>query len=259
MIDYTKYKSYQLEVGLKELKMLINQNVSLKSSKGGNERTKIEIKINELTEIYNKIINILIKRNLPIESEYFDYSSFENFKTRLPELEIRFKKAYSDSTLFEFYKDLVIGYSNDYVSFLSGHDLIFRDILSKIEYSRLRKVEYLNELLANNTKAEDKNREKPSKEAPFNAPAKRLFCELVTDSGLIIRGEESAERFCSRICEQYNLTYTSNVRKYFYQGKDLKKTDKNLKTVMESILPTIPQKDQEVIRTYITNQIEIIH
>lgn len=149
MIDYTVYESYQLEVGLEEFSRLIKRNTSEQNQNFSTDEGKVknlylEKEKHKLIESYNDIFSILIKRNLSTKSKYFDFSSFDNYKSRLPELEASFKKEFTDSNLLEFYKDQVIGYSDKISLSLIIGDLINRKNLSIIEYSKLRKLEFLD-------------------------------------------------------------------------------------------------------------------
>lgn len=106
----------------------------------------------------------------------------------------------------------------------------------------------------------EKSKHKTSKkEGVLLAPVVKLFCALVHQSNINIRGEESAEDFCKSVCKQFNLPYPLNTRKYFNQEADIKAKDKNLKKVKELILPQIPEKERIIIEEYINSKIKMFN
>lgn len=90
-------------------------------------------------------------------------------------------------------------------------------------------------------------------------PVKRLFCELVNDSKLDVRGDENAEVFCKRVCKKYKLTYAIRVSKHFKFNQKLKDSDKYLQSVIKEILPTLTKKVRDHINSYITTEIKKVH
>lgn len=95
------------------------------------------------------------------------------------------------------------------------------------------------------------------KENKLSAPVIRRFCELVNDSGVKIRGEENAEKYCESVCKQFKLKYTVRVSKYFQKNNKPTKNDKHLQVVKESILTNIPLTEREKIELYINNHLKL--
>ena len=96
---------------------------------------------------------------------------------------------------------------------------------------------------------------KPTLNNEIKAPVIRLFCAIIHQSGIIKRGsEESAESYCKTVCDTFNLIYTENIRKYFHHEAEIKEKDKQLKKVIELILPKLPSKAQQRITTWLNNK-----
>ena len=75
------------------------------------------------------------------------------------------------------------------------------------------------------------------------------------ESNLISKHEdESKEDYCKRICLEFDLEYTDNVRQGFSAGNKVIETDKRQKGVIELILPKIPIKERKVIEDYLSSK-----
>lgn len=109
--------------------------------------------------------------------------------------------------------------------------------------------EYLNWIkdLKNNT-SKVKNR--------IESPVIKLFCAIIHLSGIIVKGDESAESFCKTVCKRFNLNYTDNVRKYFTTEVDIskKRQSKNLEIIVNWILPQIDKEVKKQIEIYIQSK-----
>jgi hypothetical protein len=80
------------------------------------------------------------------------------------------------------------------------------------------------------------------------APVIALFCSILDEVGVIRREEnESAQGFCKRICDEYNLNFTVRVGKAFYTSKN----KSNILKVKELILPTISKRESTLISEYL--------
>lgn len=80
------------------------------------------------------------------------------------------------------------------------------------------------------------------------APVIALFCSLMNESQLIVKGEtESIEKYCTRICNHFNFTYKVRVSKGFYGSWN----DSNLQKVKELILPQIGELSREKILEFL--------
>ena len=87
------------------------------------------------------------------------------------------------------------------------------------------------------------------------ARAIALFCSIVHQTGILIKGFEGNETYCQRVCETFNIeSNPKSVRKYFSEQMGIKKTDKNLITITEIILPTLPEKKRQIIINYIESK-----
>lgn len=86
-----------------------------------------------------------------------------------------------------------------------------------------------------------------------------LFCMLVNKSKLIERNNrESAEQFCRRVCEAYNLPYSDNVRQRLNNSDD----SRNRQLVIDIILPSLNEGQALKIKEYIAakyNDVNILY
>lgn len=117
-----------------------------------------------------------------------------------------------------------------------------------VEYSKFRESKL--ESIGKQESTQANQKQKPS----VNAPTIACFCNLVNESQLMDRGvTESIESYCKRVCAQYNLLYTDNVRKNYLGAA----TGRNKQKVESRILNTIPVVDKEKILPYINNATKI--
>ncbi|UAY51290.1 hypothetical protein [Ferruginibacter albus] len=80
-------------------------------------------------------------------------------------------------------------------------------------------------------------------------PAIGLFCWYVSQSGVIVRGEESIEVYCKKVCAQYKLAYKERVRTHFSCNNN----KKNLDIIIQNILPSIDSKSRKKIEDYLAS------
>lgn len=207
---------------LKELSLIMYKNGKFLIYKAKNEiRSSIaEEKYGFITIYKNRYIN----RLQPIHEKLKAiHSSFTRESVPAP---FDFKSddwRFYEDVKYNYFKEL-LDYCEQHLSIDSGHDTI----LDKKESSGI------------------------------SAPMIRRFCELVNDSGLEKKGDESVSVFCKRICEKYQLNYTDNVRQYFSANDPIKNYDKKLKQVIDIIFPKIDVKAIEVIKLYIDKQLKIV-
>jgi hypothetical protein len=89
----------------------------------------------------------------------------------------------------------------------------------------------------------------------IKAPTIRLFCSIIHQSGIIIKGdEESVESYCKSVCEKYEFQYTQNIRKHFTVSMDIKSHDKHLVAIQASIIPKLPTEEKNKIELFINSK-----
>ena len=84
----------------------------------------------------------------------------------------------------------------------------------------------------------------------IKAPTIGLFCRLVNESKLIVKGfDENVADYCTRICKKFSLVYSDKVRQNF----GFESTEKNLNNVRALIFPNIDNKDSNTIIEHLNN------
>jgi hypothetical protein len=98
-----------------------------------------------------------------------------------------------------------------------------------------------------------------TKNGKLQAPVIKLFCAIVHQSGVIIKGyDESPEKYITRVCKEFKIKANpAKARQYYDTDAQLKATDKNLKAVIELILPTLSNEIKSKIETYINSKIKL--
>ncbi len=81
-----------------------------------------------------------------------------------------------------------------------------------------------------------------------------LFCSIIEQCNIDFKCDESAEKFCKRICENYGFTYADKVRQAYKPEMDIKLKDKNLIALKEYILPYLQADTREKIEQLIANK-----
>lgn len=90
------------------------------------------------------------------------------------------------------------------------------------------------------------------KKEKITAAVIALFCTIINDSG--VKPKQVNERvidFCKRICQEYDLPYTDNVR----QGFDRSENKRNIKLIQTQILPKVDTYTQEAINTFLIKKL----
>lgn len=101
------------------------------------------------------------------------------------------------------------------------------------------------------------NKDSQSKKPLLNGAVVSLFCSILHQSQIIIKGdEESPEKFIARIAERFQIdgVNPAKARQYFNTTMDLKKNDKNLKKVFEFILPKIESGTEKKVLNYLQSK-----
>jgi hypothetical protein len=125
------------------------------------------------------------------------------------------------------------------------------EIKTKIEREKLLK--YIDGL---DKKVLLQQKETEQQNPKISAPSIRLFCSIVHQAEILIKGfDESSESYIEKVCKKFNIEANpKKARQYFNPELDIKKTDKNLKRVIELILPNIPGETKNKIETFINNK-----
>ena len=98
--------------------------------------------------------------------------------------------------------------------------------------------------------------DQPEIKQKVTAPSIALFCAIVNDSKELIKGsDENKKDYCKRVCEAYKLPYSDNVRQKFLDGPpEIKKKDKNYKSVIALIIPALTGQQRKSIDTYLNSK-----
>jgi AcrR family transcriptional regulator len=87
--------------------------------------------------------------------------------------------------------------------------------------------------------------------ATVAAPVIALFCQLVNEAKIIVRGnDESNERYCMRVCDAYKLKYTDRVR----QGYGGNKSRKHYEKVKSDILTQVDADTRNAVQIIIDSK-----
>jgi hypothetical protein len=89
----------------------------------------------------------------------------------------------------------------------------------------------------------------------LNGRSVALFCSIMNASGLVPKGMDSNQIFCTKICTSFNINAPIKTRQYFRETMELRKSDKYLKEVREKILPQIPLEVREKITAHINDKL----
>ena len=97
------------------------------------------------------------------------------------------------------------------------------------------------------------------KKRKTSANAIALFCAIVNDSKQLLKGsDESKADYCKRVCINYSLTYSDNIRQQFKDGvPDIKQTSKNFKDMQSLILPVLDTDKKRPIETYLNSRTKL--
>jgi|ERR1035437_1540011 hypothetical protein len=132
---------------------------------------------------------------------------------------------------------------------------IFRFInnmyFKKKDYSLLIKCVYSISIIRFIAFAEHGNPVKTK--SKLTAPVIAAFCYLLNESKLRLKENDKVETYCTRICEEFNLPYSDNVRKNYKVDTDYN-FKRNKKKVIKLILPLIDEEVSKSISAYLDSK-----
>jgi hypothetical protein len=135
-----------------------------------------------------------------------------------------------------------------------GNEGQYRTFLTKeffLEFLKYEK-EQEQELIAEQEREKESWQiETHSQAKTIKAPVLGLFCWMLDDAGIIKKDEaENIEKYCERICSEFNLTYKIRISKAFYNSDN----KRNRVKVKEQILPLINEDVKKRFYSYLDNQ-----
>lgn len=131
-----------------------------------------------------------------------------------------------------------------------GRNQYLKVIKSWFKYEK----EYLNDLTTALTKVIPAKSIEERKKSSVQSPAVALFCQLVNESEVIVRGpDETILSYCKRVCNQYKLPFKDKVRQWFSKSS----SRKNIQKVKAFILPNIDEISRVKLLEYLENKQQV--
>jgi len=215
-------------------------------------------------ELFNNIIEALkdekIKQNVLLIQSRIDNASFKisgYTNSEIEHYQSIFAKDFYTVLHSENYQTYIEDKIRELHFICSGLEQDLRtkqyDFLDDREQEKIQLTEtnryknYLENLLIHFTEPQQDE----TKTGTLKAPVLGIFCNLINEIGIEIKGEaESAESYCRRICEKFTLPYSDRVR----QNYNTNRTTKHLKELENKILPLLHSDVRLQIETHLSTK-----
>jgi len=193
------------------------------------------------TKYYNELLFKRITEIFPNEGLKIIKDTFQNFKTDLEQIK--------NDIIVSRKKEQLLNYK---CFFENAKSVCNYDIL-ELELKKHRPylndyIDLINNELKNIESPEPQQEHKEQKKR-IEAPTKAAFCYYVNLIGIIKQNNDSAQNFCKKVCDKYNIKYAERIRENYHSA--MTPTSKQIKNIQEQIFPLIDtetvQKISELI------------